>query len=58
MERLLIKSFFGENCPRELNIEEIETWVDCGEDETIEENLMQSSEKYMIYREFVIVKWV
>ena len=44
-ERLLIKSLLGEKCPREAYIEEIKAWVDCDEDETIEENLMQPSEK-------------
>ena len=59
MERLLIKSFFWgggggeEKCPKEIYIEEIKAWVDCDEDETIEENLMQPSEKYMIYKQRV-----
>ena len=54
MERLLIKSFLGgENCPREAYIEEIKAWVDCDEDGTIKENLMQPSEKYMIYKQRV-----
>ena len=34
-------------------IEEIKAWVDCDRDETIEENLMQLSEKYMIYMQRV-----
>ena len=39
MERLLIKSFFGEECPREACIEKAKAWVDCDKDRTIEENL-------------------
>ena len=50
------KFFFGggeEKCPKKIYIEEIKAWVDCDEDETIEENLMQPSEKYMIYKQRV-----
>ena len=43
----------GEKCPREAYIEEIKAWVDCDEDGTIKENLMQPSEKYMIYKQRV-----
>ena len=39
MERLLSKSFFGEECPREACIEKTKAWVDCDKDRTIEENL-------------------
>ena len=53
MEKLLIKRFFEEECPRETYIEEIKTWVDCDKDGTIEESLMQLSEKYMIYKQRV-----
>ena len=37
----------------EVYIEEIKAWVDCDDDETIEQNLMQPSEKYMIYQQRV-----
>ena len=53
MVRLLIKRLFGEICPREAYIEEINAWVDCDKDRTIGENLMQLSEKYMIYKQRV-----
>ena len=53
MERLLIKRFFGEECPRETYIDEIKVSVDWDKDVTIEENLMQLSEKYMIYKQRV-----
>ena len=51
MERLKIKRFFGKKCPREAYIKKIKAWVDCNKDRTIEENLMQPSEKYMIYNQ-------
>ena len=53
MKRLLIKRFFGEKCPRETYIEEIKAWIDCNKDGTIEKNLMQLSEKCMIYKQRV-----
>ena len=53
MEKLLIKRLFGEECPREAYIKEIKAWVDCDKGGTMEENLMQPSEKYMIYKQRV-----
>ena len=53
MERLLTKRFFGEECPREAYTEEIKAWVDCDKNGTIGENLMQLSEKFMIYKQGV-----
>ena len=50
IERLLIKIFFGEECPRKAYIEKIKAWVDCDKDGAIKENLMQPSEKDMIYK--------
>ena len=34
MERLLIKRFFGEKCPRDDYIEEIKAWFECYRDGT------------------------
>ena len=53
IERLLIKRFFREECPREAYMEGIKALVDCDKDGTIEKNLMQLSEKYMIYKQGV-----
>ena len=51
MERLIIKWLFGDECPWEAYIRDIKAWVDCDKDGTVEENLMQLSEKYMIYKQ-------
>ena len=58
MERLLIKRFFGKECPREAYIKKIKAWIDCNRDRTNEENLMHpQSNIWFTSREFVMVEW-